>query len=296
MKHVLVCLLLVSLLAPAAHARGSGSDRRDISQILFPETKTWQNVDSLPQPDTKMILRDRWLLRSIYLKSRGNFKTRGPTLTEEPDCSFITRALYEHLDMGELRSVDMDGDGNLDIAYFGYAECNEGDAAVVWFGKPHGLAERDVAIVPFQVLRLETTDPRRICSVQRGCCGDRVDEYFMGDLLNPRRLAQVRVHNGLDLPTGMEIAHEPYAARNKIVVRVAPIERDEYDPAASGFMGRAVMGNIVARYLPGAEGTILAYFKDEKGRRWGLLEFDKNSRSLRSDVAYDVDVGWMRLE
>ena len=290
MRHVLVCLLLMIFLTPAAHPSGSGSNPYDLSKILFPETRTWQAVDSLPRPDMKMILRDRWLLRSIYLKTRGN------ALTEEPECSFITRALYEHLDEGLLRSVDMDGDGIADVAYFGSGECVEDHVAVVWFGGPDGLAERNVAILAGWVLRIETTESRRICGVSLGCCDDVVDYYFLGSLSNPRGLADVRVHKALDLPTGMTIAHEPYVVRRKTIMRLGPLERDEYHPEIEYAGSRTVKGNIIATYLPHATGTILAYFKDDKGRRWGLLEFDKDSRALRSDVTYDVDVGWIRLD
>ena len=290
MRHVLVCLLLMTSMAPAAHARGFGSNLYDLSQILFPGTRTWQPVDSLPGSDMKMFLRDRELLRSIYLK------TQQKMLIEMPECSFITRALYEHLDEHLFKSVDMDGNGIADVAYFGPNQCDEGFAAIVWLEGPDGLLERDVAIIPYRVLRVDTTESRRICGVEPRCCAGDVDEYFMGELLNPMGIADVRVHIGLNLPAGMKTAHEPYVVRRKTIMRLVPVERDEYPPDSTLSTSGAVHGNIIARYLPDATGTILAYFKDYKGRRWGLLEFDKNSRALRSDVTYDVDVGWIRLD
>ena len=289
MKHTLVCLLLLTFLAPAAHASGTGSPQDDLSRILFPGTRTWQSVDSLPQPDTSMILRDRELLKSIYLKTKQNM------LIERPECSFITRALYEHWG-GFLTSVDMDGDGIADIAYFGSAQCDEGYTAVVWLAGPDGLLEKDVAIIPYKVLRVETTGSRRICGLEPRCCAGDVDEYFMGDLLNPEGIADVRVHIALDLPPGMKIAHEPYVIRRKTTMRLVPVERDEYPPDSTGSTSGAAQGNIIATCSPDATGTILAYFKDYKGRRWGLLELDKDSRALRSNVTYDVDVGWIRLD
>jgi len=74
------------------------------------------------------------------------------------------------------------------------------------------------------------------------------------------------------------------------------VERDEYPPDSTGSTSGAAQGNIIATCSPDATGTILAYFKDYKGRRWGLLELDKDSRALRSNIIYDVDVGWIRLD
>ena len=290
MRHVLVCLLLMTFLAPGAHA-GVVSSQYDFSLILFPGTKTWQPVDSLPRPDMKVILRDRELLKSIYLK------TQQKMLIERPECSFITRALYEHLDGRSFKSVDMDGDGIADVAYFGLNQCDEGYAAVVWLEGPDGPLERDVTIIPYRVLRVDTTQSRRICGVEPRCCAGEADEYFVGDLLNPTGIADIRVHIGLDLPAGMKIVHEPYVVRRTTIARLVPVERDEYPSDSTLYTSRGSdRGNIVAKYLPDATGTILAYFKDYKGRRWGLLEIDKESRALRSGVTYDVDVGWIRLE
>jgi hypothetical protein len=282
--------LLLTFLAPAAHASGTGSPQDDLSRILFPGTRTWQSVDSLPQPDTSMILRDRELLKSIYLK------TKQKMLIEWPECSFITRALYERFDMGLFKSADMDGDGIADIAYFGPAQCDEGYAAVVWLEGPDGPLERGVTIIPYLVLKVETTGARRICGVEPRCCAGDVDEYFMGDLLNPMGIADVRVHIALGLPPGMKIAHEPYVVRRTTTMRLVPVERDEYPPDSTGSTSGAAQGNIIATCSPDATGTILAYFKDYKGRRWGLLELDKDSRALRSNIIYDVDVGWIRLD
>jgi hypothetical protein len=291
-KNALICLVLMILLAPASHA-GGVENQYEFSKILFPGTKTWQPVDSLPQADMKMIVRDRELLKSIYLKTRQNLLIEYPAI-----CSFITRALYEyeHWDGGLWKSVDMDGDGITDIAYFGSVQCDEGYAGVVWLDGPDGPLERDVTIIPYKVLRVDTTESRRFCGVKPRCCTGEVDEYFLGDLLNPSGIADIRVHIGLDLPAGMKIAHDPYVVRRKAIMRLVPVERDEYPPDSTSSRPGAAQGNIIASCSPDATGTILAYFKDYKGRRWGLLVVDKDSRKLRSDVTYDVDVGWIRLD
>jgi hypothetical protein len=291
MRITCSCLCFMFLLIAAAHAE-DGNDRQcsRISQILFPETIDWQPMDSFPMPEMKSLLREKWRLRSIYLK------TRKGALMEEPECSFITRALYEHFDMSSFRSDDIDGDGFADIVYSGSAECNEGDAAVIWYGATGGLADRNVTIIPFRVLTIETGGLRRISSVSIGCCAGIVDEYFIGDLKNPRRFARVRVPKILDLPRAMEIASKGYVSRNELILRTSPKRDDEYDTVASDFMARAVFGNIIAKYLPGAKGQILSTFKDAAGMEWALLLVDNASRVLRFESPYDADVGWAHIE
>ena len=291
MKRMFPFFWFIALLAAATHAADSERPNHNrISEILFPDTRDWQAIDSLPSPEMDRMLRDRWLLRSIYLKTEQH------VLMEAPECSFITRTLYERFDSKLFRVADLDGDGLADIVYFGDGECMEGYAAVVWFGAENGLATKAVRIIPFRLLKVETEGRRRMSSVKTGCCGDIVDEYFIGNLVNPRLFARVRVHGALDIPKEIELVSRDYHARRKLVLRQAPIRKDEYDRDASGALAHAVFGNIVAEYLPGAKGNIVAFFKDDEGKRWGLLLVDEASRALRIGGPENIDVGWVLIE
>ncbi len=188
MKRAFVFFWFAVTLAAAAHAADYGLPNYiRMSEIVFPETKNWQALDSFPSPGMDRMLRDRWLLRSIYLK------TEQRVLMEQPDCSYITRALYEHFDSKLFRVADLDGDGFADIVYSGPGECMEGYATVVWYGAKSGLAERPVGIVPSLLLKLEAGGLGRMSCVTPGCCGDDMDEYFIGDIGDSKRDAQVRV-------------------------------------------------------------------------------------------------------
>ncbi len=291
MKRMFLFFWFIVLPAAAVYATDSESpDHNRISEILFPETRDWQAIDSLPSPEMDRMLRDRWLLRSIYLKTEQH------VLMEAPECSFITRALYEHFDLALFRVADLDGDGFEDIIYSGPGECMEADATVVWFGAENGLATKAVRIIPFRLLKVETEGRRRMSSVKTGCCGDIVDEYLIGNLVNPRLFARLRVHGALDIPKEMELVSRDYDARRKLVLRQAPIRKDEYDHNASGALAHAVFGNIVAEYLPGAKGTIVAFFKDDEGKRWGLLLVDDASQALRIGDPENINVGWILIE
>jgi len=291
MNKMFVFFWFIVSLAAAAHAADSENPNHNrISEILFPETRGWQAIDSLPSPEMDRMLRDRWLLRSIYLK------TEQRVLMEVPDCSFITTALYEHFDLKLFRVADLDGDGFADMVYSGPGRCMEGYATVIWFGAESGLAKKPVGIIPSRLLKVEMERPKRISCVKTGCCDDVVDEYFIGDLGNPRRYAQVRVHRALCIPKEMEFVSRDYTARRKLVLRQAPIKNDEYDQDASNARAHAVFGNIVAEYLPGAKGSIVAYFKDDESRRWGLLVVDEASQALRTGSPDNINVGWVLMK
>jgi hypothetical protein len=190
MNRLLIFFLFVTSIAAAANAAGFEAPNYDrVSESLFPETRDWQAVDSLPSPDAAAMLRDRWLFRLIYLKTEQSI------LMEEPECSFITRALYEHLDAKLFKVADLDGDGFDDIVYSGSLECGEGYAAVIWFGAESGLARRPVEIIPYLLLRVEMGGRRRMSGVEPACCAGSVDEYFVGDLENPKRVAREKLHN-----------------------------------------------------------------------------------------------------
>ena len=289
MKRGLVLLPFAISLAVAAGAAGfERPDYLRVSGILFPETRTWQAVDSLPSPGMDAMLRDKEQLRAAYLKTERRRET--------PECSFITRILDEHFDPERFRVADLDGDGFDDVVYSGSAPCAEGYAAVIWFGGENGPSTKPVNIVPFRLLKVEMEGQRRMSSVQPGCCGDIVDEYFVGKLVNPRLLARVRVHHSLSLPGEMERADEEHASQGKLVLRQAPIVKDEYDPNMSGALAHAVFGNVIAEYLPGAKGRIVAYFKDNEGGRWGLIIVDEASQALRLGDPERINVGWALMK
>jgi hypothetical protein len=291
MKRGLVLLLFAILLAAAAGAADyERPNHLRVSEILFPETGDWQAVDSLPTPDAEEMLRNKEDLRSVYLA------TRRDGLMEAPECSFITRALDEYFDVERFRVADFDGDGFEDVMYSGSALCSEGYVAVIWFGGESGLSKRPVKIVPFKLLKTELEGGRGMSSVQPGCCGDIVDTYFVGDLVNPRRFARARVDCALSVPAEMEPVSEEYASRDTLVLRHDPLKDDEYDRIASEALAHAVFGNVVAEYLPGAKGRIVARFEDDEGARWGLLIVDEASHALRIGAPERINVGWVSLK
>jgi hypothetical protein len=285
MRRTFMLACCVFAIAAAAHAASpTNSEYSRISKVLFPETRGWQVVDSLPMPDAGKLQQERWLLRQIYLLSPH-------VLMETPYCSVITRVLYERFDASSFKRVDVDGDGQEDVMYSGDAACSEGYAAIIWFGGPGGLAERPVGIVSVLVLGLERDGARRISSVSVGCCADPVDEYLLGDLKDPQGLPRLRVPKALVLPEGMKLSNKAFAARGKLVLSVDPTAND-----AKSATARATIGDRGAGNPHGVKGRVVATFADGHGRKWGLVAVDEASRALLVGNLDSVDVGWVRIK
>jgi hypothetical protein len=286
-----ICAAFMLLAVAEVSAGDLESARYDrVSRVLFPETRAWLAVDSLPSPDAGRMRRDRWLLRSIYLK------TPQRELMEEPDCSFITRALYEHFDLGLFHHADLDGDGSADVVYCGPAECSEGSAAVIWFGEGNELAKRNVEIIPFLLLGCEMRGERGISGVAVGCCSDIVDAYFLADVRHPEWGTRLRVHKALSMPEMMEMISEEYVARGTLSLLLAPTRDETYRPNTPPWTPGATFKNVVAEYSPGAKGTLVASYRDGAGRRWGLVVVNDASKDVRISSPDEINVGWVRIK
>lgn len=261
-----------------------------LSEMLFPDTQAWQRIDNSPLFAFDNVYQTKEKLRAVYLKTPEHEM-------EDADCSFLVRALYENFDPGSFHSLDVDGDGFPDVIYAGGAHCREGDISVIWFGDRSGISRRSAEIIPFVALRVESKKDGRISSVNIGCCAAKTDEYYIGELGNPRRYAGVRVTKALTVPDAVERPKTPYSyvERKELVLRSSPMINDAYDEIASGGANSAVFGNILGKYLPGAKGLVVATRTDSAGARWGLVIVDEASEMLRYHDPYRANVGWVRL-
>jgi len=283
-----LCVAATAALGGAAHAGDAESARwLRVSQVLFPQTRGWTAVDTLPGLETRILLRERWLLRSTYLKSGAN------GLMEDPDCSFVLKALWEHVDDPAFRLADFDGDGLEDIMYSGYAHCREGHHTVIWFGAQRGILRPDVSVIFGRVLAVELGGERRLSDISVGCCDDPIDEYSIRDLRGQTIGARAHIHKATYLPESMELADERFAAKGGVALKAAPLAEYAFKPGARDSMTGALMTDVGARYAPGAKGTVVARYKDPKGKWWRLVVVEESSRSLQTEGREAVDVGWI---
>lgn len=290
MRGWIVLLCLALNMSAIAHAEDSTATRhQQMSELLFPESKTWKSIEVFPEINKHYFSDNKWAFRSSFLKQIDD-------KMEDPDCSFITRVLYERDDKDVFRIGDVNGDGSKDIIYAGSAQCREGDVTVFWLAEKDKMLSYNLMSYPFLVLKVEEGKKRRISSVKIGCCGDPMSEYYLGEFKNARGYARHRVNSRLDLPKDITVITERYKAEKELTIRSSLKIYDKYDADASQFMFKAVFGNIEAKYMPGVEGTILAKYKDSSGIYWGLIAMDEKSRPYLTHSPDDATVGWVILK
>ncbi|NJC88580.1 MAG: hypothetical protein FIB02_08625 [Desulfuromonas sp.] len=288
-RTTLILAFFVTGLCSIATNNAAAFEQPQLTDLLFPESKTWMDIGSLPALDKETYSRDNWLYRKYYIENKT-------TEAEDADCSTINRLLYENDSLRGFRTYDLNSDGIKDIIYTGGAECREGDLTLVWVSN----GSRGFNIIHHQYallkINIKGTVEDNVVSVAIGCCADPVDEYYLGTLLYPRSKQACRVNKSLELPMGLVAANRLYKAEKELVLRLSPKVDDEYNRDFSEFANRAVFGNIEAKYLPGAEGTIIATYIDVGGKNWGLIAVSKNSMPLLTHSPNDTNVGWAMLK
>lgn len=262
--------------ALVAEALKSDMDRFDrMTALLFPQTKSWESVASLPSVDMERFQKDKWAYRMAFLNHSDE-------KMESPDCSFITRLLYETRWEDVFRSVDYNGDGVQDIIYTGDAKCREGRITVIWTRLPGRGLKYDARSWSFLALKMDGTGSgeKRICGVAPGCCGDWIDYYRIRDFADESDIAEHRVRHNLELSGEMTRTDEHYVAEKELSLRSSP-KRDNSETDA--------------KYSKGAEGTIVVEYIDAEGARWGLIVMDQKSLEYVIGSRESVTAGWIAL-
>jgi hypothetical protein len=293
MSKSLVLLFLILSFPPLFNARDTESSAHvRVSEILFPETRTWTAIESYPSPDFRGFETKKSELRSAYQRWQKTLSP-GDDASERSDCSQINSVLYEHFEPQAFRVGDIDGDGSQDLVFSGPARCREGDVTIIWPSWQSNSSNSKAIVIFAEILKVENGKDGRISSIEIGCCADYVDTYFLGKLTGYRQFAYIRTLNYLELPKGITLVSTPHIAKKELVLRSSLVKEDQYDKDRSEFIGRAIFGNIIAKYLAGASGTVVATAKDYKGVTWNLVIMHESSLPFLFYAPYDVNVGWM---
>ena len=131
--------------------------------------------------------------------------------------------------------------------------------------------------------------------VREGCCADLKDLYIKGqwdELRYNRRLGLVK---STTIPVELLKNPRTISAEREIVLRSQPEVEDTYNEGASHITNRAVFGNIVRRYLPGAKGQVLAT-QSLDGRIWAFVAMVEDDDILVTHDPFEIaNVGWVEL-
>jgi len=278
-------LLAILSLSCTAFGQGGEPDYGKVSAILFPETAHWTRLDETKRAEAPFIKNAEVELTKAFKSSR--IKDSG-----DLGCSFIDRLFNSNPpSCSEFFLHDMDRDGREDVIYSGPAQCAEGNATIVWYGTGEGYSVRQDYLWMFKLIRFREGTPFKFTRVSVGCCADPVDVYTGTEPTDTRNITK-----NTQLPE-KSIPVTAFECKEKeLWLRSAPARLDAYDEGKSGFMGIAVFGNILVKYLPGSHGRILGQSKAKDGRAWYFVAIDRDCNLLRTLVSYSVDIGWVESD
>lgn len=288
--NYILCLLL--LFIPSVVLAGEKRES-DLSMMLFPETTAWIDITNLPRVTEAWLDRWKWKLRFAYLEN-----SPGKPL-ETSSCSFITKALYEGDATANLYLADIDTDGILDVVYVGSAHCLEGDLTIIWHGSKTKTGDWTVSehkpdILQVRGLKILPAPEPKISSVIVGCCSDPVDQYLVGYIFNPYRLHRLNVLHDLAFPVNFLPGQERVILSTETVLRSSPDESNDFKESTSSFIGHAVFGNILRKYLPGVEALVLARLEQSHGAEWAFVIVSESNDRFVYHSPYSVNVGWVK--
>lgn len=290
LKNISFVLFLIFLLCPIKlNAETQDSNAIIVSELLFPETVNWKRLTDYPHVDQQWLNENRWKLRELYL---------GVTdydVIENPECSYITRVLYEKANNENFFMLDLNGDGNKEVIYTGPAECQEGDQTVIWSGVGvESLREKQKAIiVPGKILKVVEGQTQKFSSVIYGCCAELVNQYsiWSAGVIEQR----VGIPTTLVLKKEAVVSVRNLVVKDELVLRSEPEIIDDYNEGLSHRQNHAVFGNIIRKYLPGVECKQLLKYIDNGGKEWALVvvPWSENRRSYHTPMP--INVGWTQL-
>ncbi|MDP4191731.1 MAG: hypothetical protein Q8858_09225 [Bacteroidota bacterium] len=284
----LILLFLASNIVSAENDEASFSK---ISAILFPETSSWTLVSNMKHADSAFLRNNEAKLRKAYLSSK---------LINNPgdiSCSFIDRVFSADYDFPKYFYIhDIDHDGIEDILYTGMSPCSEGNATVIWFGTPQGFEIRQDYFWYALAIRISEGNNLQISSVAVGCCGETIDDYMCGRIINLRCDGMKRFYHTTELPPLTEQSGktvESFVSKKELTLRSAPEINDNYIDGFSQYLGKAVFGNILSKYMTGCKGEIIENIADKNSRKWYFVVINNESKALRTHMPYDVCAGWI---
>ncbi len=288
----IVVLMLLALIPQIIYSDYASTNPLITADLIFPDSSQWKLLTDYPHPDEKWLELEKWHLRELYLKAQSAYN-----YMESPDCSFITRALYENYTnkRESFFQFDIDGDQQFDIIYCGPAHCQESMMTVIWFGIGGQPSSHYAKSFPFQVLRLRPAKDPEIISYREGCCGDMVDVYNKGSLNIPAKLSIGVFRDLLLKPEVSKPINKEFFAKNELILRSSPEIKNDYNEGMSVELGHAIFGNILRKYIYGAQYRLILQYTEKEGKNWGLVLVAESESKRSYYTPLKVHIGWMEL-
>lgn len=287
----IVPVVLFALLAAAlCSAKTANENFIAVSNILFPESKDWIDIEHSPTlPVSEVVRRRDSLTKSVITEIRQ--KNNLFPLYLDKDCSFSKQA-FKWTGLTCFHRLNIDHDGIEDIVYAGPAQCFDGTLTVIWFGAAGGHSIRQTLAWPSFLLRV-SPDGHKAISVAVGCCDSATDKYFYGDLTNLYHDHGLLLAKKTELPSTAYSKLLSFTANGLVKLRSSPETIDSNDRNRIDWEDGAT-GNIVRTYMAGSKGLIVGEIWKITGR-WVFVVMNTECKAIAQHDYYDgVRAGWLR--
>lgn len=294
MKIYAIIMLLILFYSPfygLAYDENETPKYIKISESFFPVTKTWQSIETLPLFEKVKDKNIRQQLTQAFgLPSIDNELSRYVHTKASPIASEIFAEEYHKY----FRKIDINLDGLQDVIYTGPISCQEGHITIVWLESQNGFLSKPI-FWPTLILKILPGNEVLVSSIDVGCCASLMDTYHIGDLLiNFRMRGAIMTKKDTFRPTNLPAKQIPFKSAKELTLRNSPEVSDKFIDWMSDRERNAVFGNILAKYIAGATGTVITEQKDSKNVMWAYVIVSDASNMYRYHNPFSVNVGWAK--
>lgn len=279
-KTAHIFLLLWTSFIYSAKAEVASSNYNLWAEVLYPETKSWRDFDSLPEANfEKAHIKKDELIKS-FMANRLERTVGG-------NCNEIKEVLNSKV---PFRIIDINLDGIDDLIYSGPAGCGlEGDISFSWLGTKDGFKFETFLGGRPKFLKVKPGKDYEIVAVEKGCCADPIDKYVKRSPNYEPRILLFKntffAKKGLSTP-------KKFTTSQELIIRSSMEVNDAYDVGQSSVLETAVLGNILGKYMSGAAGKILAEATSESHQKWVFVSM-AGAEHLRHYSIERANVGWV---
>lgn len=255
------------------------SDPKEWVEILYPEARKWKDFESLPIAKFGKDGIQKRILSDSYWKVNDRSADR--------TCDPIERIFAKP--ENHFRAFDINLDGKMDVIYSGPHPCAEGNLSITWIETSVGYASKDLYPQRRKILKINPGKAPEFVVVEIGCCDAAVDEYFKNGV-NYR--GPFIVFKNTMLPRNGLLQSKDINIKKEIVLRSSMALHEVYDKSSSEHLAMAVFGNVLGKYLPGANLKILAEDISNSGEKWSFVSME-GAESLRYYSVEKANIGWV---
>ena len=145
----------------------------------------------------------------------------------------------------------------------------ERHVTVIWFATSAGYEVCTKYLWQSLLLSIKEGSNFKVSLVSVGCCFDPIDVYKLGNFKDFDSEGTISITKETDFPH-RALKSRNFTTKGDMVLRESPRIDDTYDEGYSPTIKLAVFGNVLSKYILGAEGSLSVI---RQTRRTGPLSF-----------------------